>query len=124
MEPKATFASRLRYALDVRGMTQKELADRTGIGKPRINHYIKGRYEAKQDGIYKIAKVLDVNEAWLMGYDCPMEREEACNAGITRLCLLYEEMTEEGRTLLLAMAESLHSNHQAPPVISEKAAGT
>ena len=33
-----------------------------------------GRYEAKQEALYLIAKALNVNEAWLMGHDVPKER--------------------------------------------------
>ena len=39
-----------------------------------MSHYVKGKYEPKQDAIYKIAKALDVSEMWLWGYDCKMER--------------------------------------------------
>jgi hypothetical protein len=35
---------------------------------------LSGKYLAKQDNIYKLASVLNVNEAWLMGYDVPMQR--------------------------------------------------
>ena len=30
----------------------------------------------KQDGIYLLAKALDVDEAWLMGLDVPMDRDD------------------------------------------------
>ena len=33
-----------------------------------------GKYEAKQDGVEILAKVLDVNPVWLMGYDVPIDR--------------------------------------------------
>ncbi|WP_243124926.1 hypothetical protein [Clostridium cuniculi] len=33
-----------------------------------------GKYTPKQNNIYLIAEALNVNEAWLMGYDVPMER--------------------------------------------------
>jgi len=36
-----------------------------------------GRYEAKQEALYLIAKALNVNEAWLMGHDVPKERSIA-----------------------------------------------
>lgn len=69
----ATFARRLREGLDVCGMTQAELAKRSGISKSSISRYIKGDWEGKQSAVYEIAKVLGVTEAWLMGYDVPME---------------------------------------------------
>lgn len=69
-----TFKDRLRRALDVRGISAAELSRRSNISKPQISEYLKGRYEAKQTALHAIAVALDVSEAWLMGYDVPMER--------------------------------------------------
>lgn len=69
----STFAQRLRECLDVRQMTQSELAKRSGISKSSISRYIKGDWEGKQSAVYGLAKALGVTEAWLMGYDVPME---------------------------------------------------
>jgi len=73
----ATFAHRLREGLDVREMTQAELAKRSGISKSSISRYIKGDWEGKQSAVYELAKALGVTEAWLMGYDVPMESDMA-----------------------------------------------
>ena len=58
-------------------MTQAELSSRSKISKSSISHYLKGDWEGKQDAIYSIAQVLNVSEAWLMGYDVPMDAEHA-----------------------------------------------
>lgn len=70
-----TTADRIKEALELRGMKQADLVEKTGIGKSSISTYISGSYEPKQRNIYKLAKALDVNESWLMGYDVPMERK-------------------------------------------------
>ncbi len=70
----ASIAERLRLALDQKNMKQSELSELTGIGKSSISTYLSGEYEPKQRNIYKMAKVLDVNEAWLMGEDVPQSR--------------------------------------------------
>ena len=70
----AEASSRLQEALDLRGMKQSELAERSGISKQSINCYISGKYEPKQIALYKMGKALDVAEMWLAGYDIPMER--------------------------------------------------
>ena len=70
-------ASRIKKALEIRNMKQSELVALTGIGKSSISTYISGEYEPKQKNLYRIAKALDVSEAWLMGLDVPMEREKA-----------------------------------------------
>lgn len=73
----STFAQRLRAGLDARQMTQAELSSRSKISKSSISHYLKGDWEGKQDAVYSIAQVLNVSEAWLMGYDVPMDTEHA-----------------------------------------------
>lgn len=70
------FADRIKKAMELRGLTQTELVKRTGIGKSSISTYLNGEYEPKQKNTYKLAKVLNVNESWLLGYDVPMERTE------------------------------------------------
>ena len=72
----ATVAERMKLALELRGMKQADLVKRTGIGKSSISTYLTGEYEPKQKNIYKIAQALQVSEAWLMGADVPMERNE------------------------------------------------
>ena len=69
-----TTANRIRTALDRLGMRQTDLARKAGIDKGSMSHYLKGKYEPKQDVIFAIAKALDVSEMWLWGYDCAMER--------------------------------------------------
>ena len=69
-------SERLRIALRKAKMKQIELSNLTGIDKTTISSYVSGRYGAKKDRLNQIADVLDVNPAWLMGYDVPMEREK------------------------------------------------
>ena len=72
-----TFAMRLRKALNIRGMKQSELCAKTDIPKSAMSQYANGSFEPKQDRLQAIALALDVNEAWLMGYDnISMERTE------------------------------------------------
>ena len=69
-----TTANRLRIAMQAIGKKQIDLVRETGIDKGSMSHYLKGRYEPKQDVIFNLAKALNVSEMWLWGYDCPMER--------------------------------------------------
>ena len=71
-----TFANRLNSAMRIRNIKATELSEKTGISKSSLSEYINGKYEAKQDGVYLLAKALNVNEAWLMGLDVPMERTD------------------------------------------------
>lgn len=69
-----TFSNRLQKAMNLKNMKQVDLVEKTNIDKSLISNYLKGKYKAKQDNLYLLAKVLNVSEAWLMGYDVPMER--------------------------------------------------
>lgn len=69
-----TFANRLKQAMHLRNIKQVELSTKTNIDKSLISNYLSGNYSAKQENLYKIAKVLNVSESWLMGYDVSMER--------------------------------------------------
>ena len=68
------FSNRLNTAIRLRNIKPIELSEKTGIDKSKISSYMSGRYKAKQDGVYLLAQALNVNEAWLMGLDVPMER--------------------------------------------------
>lgn len=76
MYKPSTFAERLKTALDYKQMTKAELSRITGISKSSLTRYAKGDWEGKQDAVYAIAQALNLNEAWLMGYDAPMDRTE------------------------------------------------
>lgn len=67
---------RIKQALDIRDMKQSELSEKTGIDKGQLSSYISGKYKPKQNNLDLIARALSVDEAWLMGYDVPMERRE------------------------------------------------
>jgi len=58
-------------------MKQVELCERTGIKKSSVNNWLAQRWQPKQNAVMKMAKVLDVSEMWLAGYDVPMERPAA-----------------------------------------------
>ena len=72
----STTSQRIQEGLELRGLKQTDLVEKTGISKGALSSYISGRYTPKQNNIYLIAKALDVNEAWLMGADVPMERKD------------------------------------------------
>ena len=64
-----TFATRLKKALAIRNIKQSELCEKTGIPKSAMSQYVNGSFEPKQDRLQILAIALNVNEAWLMGYD-------------------------------------------------------
>lgn len=67
-------ADRINIALRLRNMRQIELSSKTGIPKSAISQYCSGAFKPKQKRLFLIAQALDVDEAWLMGLDVPMNR--------------------------------------------------
>lgn len=79
-----TTAIRLKKAMSLRNIRQVDLVEKTKISKGALSSYISGRYAPKQNNLYLLAKALDVNEAWLMGLDVPMERDDNEDQNIIR----------------------------------------
>lgn len=69
-----TTSDRIKEGMRIRDLKQADLVSLTGISKGALSSYISGKYTPKQNNIYKIAKALNVNEAWLMGADVSMDR--------------------------------------------------
>lgn len=77
-------AGRLQEIMKERGLRQIDLlekcepfAKRYGvkINKVAIHNYVIGKVLPKQDKLLILGMALNVNEAWLMGFDVPRERK-------------------------------------------------
>ena len=117
----ATTAERLREILSIRDIKQVEITEKTGISKGALSSYLSGRYIPKQDNIYKLAKVLDVNPAWLMGLDVPMEMPAAGGDSIapvqlrpdeTELLSKYNMLNDIGRNKAHEYVSDLSENEK------------
>ena len=71
---KVDIKERIKQGLEIREITQTQLAARANIDKGQLSSYISGNYKPRQNNIDALAAALNVNEAWLMGFDVPMER--------------------------------------------------
>lgn len=118
---KVTFSNRLLVAMQSRGVNQTQLAERTKISKSMISEYLQGKYLPKQDKVFKIARSLEVDESWLMGYDVDMTPNRYLNDDaknilntnytVSKTLLTIHERTEEFLKLylsLMQLAESLN----------------
>lgn len=105
--------SRIATALTIRGMRQADLCKLANVPKSSLSLYLSGAYEPKQDRIYDMAKVLNVSEAWLMGYDVPIERkqekstpeEPRLTEGEKKLVDLFRLVPQDKQQLVLQMIE-------------------
>ena len=60
--------------MEIRCIRQTDLAEMTRISKSKISMYVNGSHEPRSNNIYLLAEALNVQEAWLLGYDVPMEK--------------------------------------------------
>ena len=81
---KETTASRLKQLMKLRHMRQVDILNRSlpyaeqygiKLNKSDISQYVSGKVEPGQDKLFLLGEALNVNPAWLLGYDIPMERE-------------------------------------------------
>lgn len=79
----ATVASRLNQIMRMRNLRQKDIIDLAKpfcqqpgikITKSDMSQFVNGKSTPGQWKLAILARALDVSEAWLMGFDVPMER--------------------------------------------------
>lgn len=107
----ASCGQRISKALTMRAMKQSDLCRLAKVPKSSLSLYLSEAYEPKQDRIYAMAKALDVSEAWLMGYDAPIERQSQKNSpeepklseGEKMLLDLFRQVPEDQQKLVLQM---------------------
>ena len=113
-------SKRIAMALRIKGMKQYELCKLANVPKSSLSLYLSGAYEPKQDRVYDMAKALNVDEAWLMGYDVPMERqvkkvsptEPLLTEGEQMLLDLFRRVPEDKQRMLLDMIRVALGNQE------------
>ena len=65
-------AKRLAIALSNANMIPQELSNASGVNKASISQYLNGSHSPSNISSGKMAKTLNVNPVWLMGFDVPM----------------------------------------------------
>lgn len=104
-------AKRLSLALSNANMSQQELSVKANIGKSSISQYMNGSHAPSNLSAGKIAKVLNVNPVWLMGFDVPMTESEAAEEGkyIVNFIELYSKLNENEQKETIKYMEYLLS---------------
>lgn len=86
---KETTSTRLRWLLSERGLKQVDILEKAApyckeygvkLNKSDLSQYVSGKVEPGQDKLTVLGLALNVSEAWLMGFDVPMEREPQAGA--------------------------------------------
>lgn len=94
---KAETKDRIKEAMEIREIKQAELVAKTGIDKGQMSSYLSGKYKPKQGNLERIAKALFVDEAWLMGYDVPMERTDSPKESSPKIMVFYKKLNDIGK---------------------------
>lgn len=81
---KISTAERLKSLMEARRMKQVDILNAAKpycekfhikLEKNDLSQYVNGKVEPGQDKLSILGHALNVSEAWLMGFDVPMERE-------------------------------------------------
>lgn len=75
-----TFSERLRFARNLRGLTQAELARAAGISQGAVANYENGTRQSPRT-IFPLANALKVSAVWLVKGSGPMDYEAPALAG-------------------------------------------
>lgn len=111
-----TCGNRIAQALKIREIKPADLCKLAKVPKSSLSLYMSGAYEPKQNRVYDMALALNVSEAWLMGYDVPMERESTPD----QLFEKFEQLTEDDqRWLELGRRISPSTKEVAYPMIEK-----
>ena len=83
---RTTTASRLKTLMEERNLRQVDILKlaepycreyNQKLSKSDLSQYISGKVEPHQGKLYILGKALNVNEAWLMGFDVDRHRQDA-----------------------------------------------
>lgn len=64
-----TIRNRIKEGMKMRKINAAQLAKVSGVSEASISNYLNDKVKPKTNNIQKLASALEVNEAWLMGYD-------------------------------------------------------
>lgn len=87
----STTSERIKLLMNERGLRQVDILEsckpfcekeRIKIQKSDLSQYISGKVEPKQDKLSILAAALNVNEAWLAGYDVPIDEKNVKDSTI------------------------------------------
>ena len=122
----ATTAERLREIMEKRNLKQVDVLEianpyciKYGIklGRNDISQYVSGKVTPSQKKLTILGLALNVSEAWLMGFDVPMEKEksapiteDALSESEMDLIKLFRLVPEESRPLVLSMIKAALKN--------------
>lgn len=120
---KSTTAERLQWLMKERRLRQVDILEaakpycdrfKVKLGRNALSQYVHGVVEPGQQKLTVLSMALNVSEAWLMGYDVPMNREaDADDATIKRVeefSRLFAQLDPEQMSFVISSIKGLLSD--------------
>ena len=94
MMEKSNTANRLKQIMDTQNLKQVDILNAckpfckkydVKMNRSDISQYVSGKVKPNQDKLFILCSALNVSEAWLMGFDVPMEQNVYMAKGIEEL---------------------------------------
>jgi len=104
------FTTRFREAMQIRKISQADVARLTGFSTTKVSYYYTGRNEPNKSAMLDLARALGVDVGWLMGLDVPMTPSKTAptmGAGESGLVNIYRALNDFGKERLLERAEEM-----------------
>mgnify|MGYP000395334686 CR=1 FL=1 len=95
---------RLKEIMEKRGLKQIDILNScrpyckkydVKLSKGQLSDYVNGVAEPNQYKLFILARALNVNEAWLMGFDVPPSRGKIVNDSNSEILALLEAIPEQ-----------------------------
>lgn len=100
------FAERLAVMLELRDMTQGQLAVKSGISQPHISRILRGENVPNVDIAAQLAAALNVSLDWLVGL--PERQPDALRPEEDQLLRIFRRISDErGRRIALRVLAGL-----------------
>lgn len=114
----ATFSERLNLIMKEKKLRQVDVLNlakpyqqkyNIKFNKSHLSQYVNGKFNPDDDKIFLLSKVLDVSEAWLLGYNVPRTREVDIieNTLSEKITTTVQKLNEENQNKTYKYAKNL-----------------
>lgn len=104
---KGSTATRLKQIMQDKNLRQVDILEKckpfcdkfdVKLGRNDLSQYVNGKVEPGQEKLTVLGLALNVNEAWLMGFDVPMERHiNAQKEENLKIIQYYDQLNTTGK---------------------------
>lgn len=103
---KENTATRLKQIMKERQLRQVDILEKckpfcqkfgVKLGRNDLSQYVNGKVEPGQEKLTILGLALNVSEAWLMGFDIPIERVASSKEELPKIMQYYEKLNDIGK---------------------------